>query len=219
MDPPISNQASTPRLPLPRITKACSACSRQKLRCDGSKPCTRCVNSGLGDDCQFLPSMRGKTRKRRKTMGKATEEPSPGSDMHPSDSIQNDAHRRMWERSNGLTALGASNSTLWTSTPVRGRSPASAAIPLEGSVPAQVLRRRSSTVDKLTSTLPLPGDSHNPLSVLVELSDSAQYLHDSSDVRSADTRDGHDEDQYYAPLERTLKEEAPHIMSLINPHE
>jgi len=143
-------------------------------------------------------------------MPQATEELSPDDSIS---SLQHDTHRRMWERSKCLTTSGQSNSALWSATPVRGRSP-------QPTLPDNFgASRLSSTVNKLTSTLPLPGDGHNPLSVLVELSDSAQYIREGGDVLSASAKEVPEEAEYYAPLERTLKEEAPHIMSLINPHE
>jgi hypothetical protein len=74
-------------------------------------------------------------------------------------------------------------------------------------------------MDKLTSTLPLPGDSHNPLSVLVELSEVALADLEGSSGSMRGETGKLEEEQYYAPLERTLKEEAPHIMSFINTHE
>lgn len=54
MDPPRS-----------RTSRACSSCNRQKLRCDGGKPCTRCINHAISERCEYLPSLRGKTRKRK----------------------------------------------------------------------------------------------------------------------------------------------------------
>jgi hypothetical protein len=85
------------------------------------------------------------------------------------------------------------------------------------------------TIDKLT-TLPLPGDAHNPLAVLAEASATANPDSGGSptDIVSVVGTAGtgrtngpgeKEEGGYYAPLDRTLKDEAPHIMSLINVHE
>jgi hypothetical protein len=95
-------------------------------------------------------------------------------------------------------------------------------------------------VEKLTPTLPLPGDAHNPLAVLVELSEVTPPPEDAEVQDRAMAGDGGDpniaragplgrhgstsgrakeEDGYYAPFTMTLRDEAPHIMSLINTHE
>jgi len=83
--------------------------------------------------------------------------------------------------------------------------------------------QRTSILDRVTTTLPLDGDADNPLSVLVELSVAASsvYPHvtSSSSLRRPDFARHREGDDYYAPLERTLKEEAPHIMAFINTHE
>jgi hypothetical protein len=73
------------------------------------------------------------------------------------------------------------------------------------------------SVDKLT-TLPLPGDVHNPLAVLAEASSTTKTFDPNSPVVGLHEKEGEDKG-YYAPLERVLKDEAPHIMSRIDVHE
>lgn len=83
------------------------------------------------------------------------------------------------------------------------------------------------------TTLPFPGDAHNPLGVLAEASASAGNV-GTKDVPSpspfqptggpgSPSNDGPVDDEhaegYYIPLERVLKKDAPHIMSLISVHE
>ncbi|KAL1408026.1 hypothetical protein Q8F55_004823 [Vanrija albida] len=48
-----------------RASRACSSCNRQKLRCDGQNPCGRCIGLGQAKVCEYLPSLRGKTRKKK----------------------------------------------------------------------------------------------------------------------------------------------------------
>ncbi len=36
-----------------------------QLRCDGHHPCARCVRTGKPGECVFLPSMRGKTKRKK----------------------------------------------------------------------------------------------------------------------------------------------------------
>lgn len=68
--------------------------------------------------------------------------------------------------------------------------------------------------DKLT-TLPLPGDGHNPLAVLAEASMGLEQDAASPGIKR-DAGEERKEESYYAPLERTLKDEAPHIMRFLS---
>ena len=282
----------------PRIAKACRPCGQQKLRCDGATPCSRCVSLECTDTCVYLPSLRGKTRKKRvdrerEAAAKAAAEAEPrghaaaGIDErrsmsrgHVRDEERNtdehatipdtgtewnsEPHRRFWDRSQQLAESGARNSSLWrdkedaadTGRTVgldhmedRGRRrtnsgtaehPARVSSRGNGTdrtTSPEIQRRKSAAVDKLTTTLPLPGDAHNPLAVLVELSEVTPPVDEDAEggtsgtspgghaVHSGPVRLGHPmigqakEEGYYAPLQRTLKDEAPHIMSLINTHE
>ena len=348
----------TPPAARPRISKACAPCGRQKLKCEGGAPCARCVTLECAETCVYLPSLRGKTRKKRADREReATEKaaaaaaaalaadheqaqpraqcgsqadgsgvhahmaiPASGVSMGPVDGVSlglqhrshsperlqdlplgdhdapmiptkkgseltSEPHRRFWDRGHALAASGARNSALWrdqddahtlmhlqsghvpslgTATDagwnrtrtqtnivgsgvVRSRSRGS-----ERSPELDTHRSKSAAIDKLTSTLPLPGDTHNPLAVLVELSEVTPPMSVAGDADdgsrdqrgdvSAPRRQSHDqsqsadgrgvssergvtwlesgtEDGYYAPLLRTLKDEAPHVMSLINTHE
>lgn len=208
----------------PRIAKACSACSRQKLRCDGAQPCTRCVTLGTGDQCVYLPSMRGKIKRRKvrpPPNAPKIDSPIPGGDT--AENRKQDPNRQVWERSRELhDGAGARNSTLWDSSraEVSGRRDEHTSGQRD-SPGCRLLARRSSesTLDKLTTTLPLPGDAHNPLSVLVEMSEAQTSEPTPTHQGATVVKRQNEEDVYYAPLERTLKEEAPHIMALINTHE
>lgn len=169
-----------------RIAKACSACSRQKLRCDGANPCARCQSIG-GVECVYLPSMRGKIKRKRKQ-------------IVPLEDMTQPVRGDQWQSKESKCfndALFPSQSDAYT--------------PMSGSAASPVTK---TSLDKLTTTLPLDGDAHNPLAVLVELSEAA-----SDRAFATGRRRQREEDEYYAPLERTLKEEAPQIMSLINAHE
>lgn len=250
---------------------------------------------GCEEECEYLPSMRGKTRKRkadriaeeqeraRKEGGggrKGSTGDGAGVEEDRSDHVflASDSHRRLWERSKALSGgSGPRNSALWDSEqdeldddsePSRGRDKERSSIRGGASISpvastsstsrAELLnrrdsrpeskRKRSAAMDQLTSTLPLPGDTHNPLAVLVELSEVTPPLEVSDEGEEQSRQNGAEagivdeavsasqsaaeggkrkqssggqgeEDEYYAPIERTLKDEAPHIMSLINIHE
>ncbi|WOO78104.1 Xylanolytic transcriptional activator xlnR [Vanrija pseudolonga] len=69
--PALSTTTTTPTAAVPivkpklRASRACSSCNRQKLRCDGQNPCGRCIGLGQAKVCEYLPSLRGKTRKKK----------------------------------------------------------------------------------------------------------------------------------------------------------
>jgi hypothetical protein len=109
----------------------------------------------------------------------------------------------LWQKENKLADTVPRNSTLWADDR-RPPSPSS-----------NIGQSPRMSVDKLT-TLPLPGDVHNPLSVLAEA--SANPVDPRSPVAGLKGKEAEDKG-YYAPLERVLKDEAPHIMSRINVHE
>ncbi|SPJ73614.1 related to transcriptional activator Mut3p [Fusarium torulosum] len=46
-----------------RCAEACESCKRRKQRCDGRRPCARCIKRGLGHEChepQSIPSLGGR---------------------------------------------------------------------------------------------------------------------------------------------------------------
>lgn len=186
----------------PRTARACSSCNKQKLRCDGKKPCSRCAGLGVQETCEYLPSLRGKTRKRKADKDK---ERVPDGNEILHGKRNRGEYFDMWQKENALATTVARNSTLWKDD----RRPVS---------PSQIigLSPRMS-VDKLT-TLPLPGDAHNPLAVLAEASSATHTFDAKSPVTKMAGNEGEDKG-YYAPLERVLKDEAPHIMSRIDVHE
>lgn len=67
--PPALSTTASPAVPIVkpklRASRACSSCNRQKLRCDGQNPCGRCIGLGQAKVCEYLPSLRGKTRKKK----------------------------------------------------------------------------------------------------------------------------------------------------------
>jgi len=184
----------------PRTARACSSCNRQKLRCDGARPCSRCAGLGIQTSCEYLPSLRGKTRKRKADRDKeqAGNEILNGK-RNPGENFE------LWQKENALATTVARNSTLWA----KERRPPSPS--------ANISTSPRMSVDKLT-TLPLPGDVHNPLAVLAEASSTTNVYDPKSPIVGLKGKEGEDRG-YYAPLERVLKDEAPHIMSRIDVHE
>ena len=221
-----------------RTARACSSCNRQKLRCSGDKPCARCVSLKIEDDCEYLPSLRGKTRKRRdkddgnkrrREDGDSSSSPDarPPGGPHQLLPHEMDNNMAMWKRDASISHHGPAISTLWgldpppknpiTLPPQPPSSYGSPMRPPSGIIPHTNNVHNRSQLEKLT-TLPLPGDSHNPLAVLAEASATAKSDNGvNSPEESNKARDP--EEAYYAPLERSFKDEAPHIMSFIKVHE
>jgi len=118
-------------------------------------------------------------------------------------------NHNLWTNGETGHPLGASSST--TNGPSRRRS--------VSSIGHDILPDRY-------TTLPYPGDAHNPLGVLAEASASAgnakEGITDQSPFQPTGgpgDRPGPEEggfNGYYVPLERVLKKDAPHIMSLIS---
>lgn len=127
----------------------------------------------------------------------------------------------MWYKSSALARYGPRNSAIWADD---GGSPE----PEPGVSPMSVLsghsQRSGDRPPEGLTTLPLPGDLHNPLAVLAQASATAEDRDGSvenenlipavSEDKKSDERRG-----YYAPLANIPKDEAPHVMSLINVHE
>ncbi|WWC61506.1 uncharacterized protein I303_104090 [Kwoniella dejecticola CBS 10117] len=146
-----------------------------------------------------------------------------------------------WKKNSSVAEIAPRNSSIWSKTPItvqeiqhsingkRRRThdldeggnivPRTSTIRHAGSAQDQ---QSTDVADKLTS-LPLPGD-RNPLAVLAEA--SATVSASASDESASDSRQSYgaypdgpsrrDRDAYYAPLHRTLKDEAPHIMTFIS---
>jgi len=219
---PIASTSKTTEadtLPKPRTSRACSSCNRQKLRCDGAHPCVRCVSLKIIDSCEYLPSLRGKTRKRKsKVDGEDDEQPHRARSLDRAGrEDQVDSRLSMWKRDNSFQEYGPTNTALWG----QGHPPLNQHLPSFSASPAQPSPTTGHLTEKLT-TLPLPGDAHNPLAVLAEASATAHSDHDvtsphvmmpSKEVKAEEAGG------YYMPLERVLKDEAPHIMSYIKVHE
>ena len=107
----------------------------------------------------------------------------------------------MWKQDEALSQTGPRTWAIW------GRED-------EQSPPGSTDEFTSgNTVERLT-TLPLPGDPHNPLTVLAEAS-SGDPDGDAPQTagRPAGTKG------YYAPMEMKPVEDAPHIMSIISVQE
>ncbi len=260
---PPSSSHHDPRVPRPRTARACSACNRIKLKCDGGLPCNRCVLVGEPLQCEYLPSLRGKTRKRK---GQPTSHSSPprrteessdsqatGPMLSPDSNAIDSAPARdfeNWRKDGELKRTGPLNSALWktssedggeeieVTTDERRRMQHSSSFSMHHGQPNST-RSKPAIVplsDNLT-TLPLPGDAHNPLSVLAEASATADADEASNSPLQAKTgraasfaaagkgKEHHPSTGrlhlggYYTRLDRESKDEAPHIMSYINVHE
>lgn len=136
----------------------------------------------------------------------------------------------MWHKDSALASHGPRNSAIWRDAPSPefelGLSPMSV---LSGQ-----LQHKERMPENL-ATLPLPGDLHNPLAVLVQASAAAEGGRESGDGQVGDEACQHDVETgveqgdhngegeerrgYYAPLSLMPKDEAPHMLSLINVHE
>ena len=55
------------------ISRACSLCKRDHKACNGARPCSRCVSSGLSDKCEdVVLKTRGRPRKKRMVDGSSS---------------------------------------------------------------------------------------------------------------------------------------------------
>ncbi|KAI0188717.1 hypothetical protein EV127DRAFT_115600 [Xylaria flabelliformis] len=61
------------------ITKACEVCRKAKLRCDGGKPCERCVAKNRHTDCEYRLRSRIRKHARRAESHAGSEDTSPAS--------------------------------------------------------------------------------------------------------------------------------------------
>jgi hypothetical protein len=249
------------RGPRVRIAKACMPCRKVKLKCYGGHPCARCSALKFPlDTCVFPPSQRGKTRRTKaeieaeRSMSGVEGTPPQTSRIQGREHHQWDEGRTMrnmkedfakWKHDEDLTVNGPRNENLWrghaNAGPSDSRGPpypphpagTSSALnrhfPLESS--ARTVEDDDLVPDKYT-TLPFPGDAHNPLGVLAEASASAgrsgsnglpspSPFQPTGGPGSKPVSNDGDEGEsttrgYYIPLERVLKRDAPHIMSLIS---
>lgn len=212
-----------------RITRACGSCSRQKVRCDGGHPCGRCTALKQPEACEYRPSMRGKTRKRKtRPRQNGINEEEEDVDRRPTgdrlggdvvrDNEERERHYASWKRTNSLCEQGIPNTAVWGDATKREN----AGLPIPAADPALALNHR-------LTTLPLPGDAPNPLAMLAEASASAQAaqasppgatLAASSLLGAPPSRSTAHQDEstdaYYAPFQKRLKDDAPHIMTLIS---
>ncbi|OCF34433.1 hypothetical protein I316_03947 [Kwoniella heveanensis BCC8398] len=157
-----------------------------------------------------------------------------------------DSDYQRWKRSRLLPEYGPRNSIIWrtdgnrmedthparSSTSDLSNTTALSRLPHElissssfgnGSAPESSPSSEKSSIpaihiaDRLT-TLPLPGD-RNPLAVLAEASADVSGQEGHSSLSNATPQRYHGsklEEGYYEPVERELKDEAPHIMALIS---
>ena len=230
-----SSPNGSSKRPKARTARACSSCNRQKLRCSGDIPCARCVSLKISDTCEYLPSLRGKTRKRRdRDDGSKRRREDGDSSMSPDGRPPGGPHQllphemdnnmAMWKRDASLSHHGPQISALWGLDPppknpitLPPQPPSSYGSPLRPPPNLHSNAQNRSQPEKLT-TLPLPGDSHNPLAVLAEASATAKSDNGVNSPEESKTA-REPEEAYYAPLERRFKDEAPHIMSFIKVHE
>lgn len=208
----------------PRASRACASCNRQKLRCDGGRPCTRCTTSGLEESCEYLPSLRGKTRRKKTETERIAKRKERAAEESESERLGSSSRARgdpgssagdQSRRPSDLWGLQAPPDQVIKRQPSPIPAVKTSAINLLSSEPTSSTRW-SEPPEKLT-TLPLPGDSHNPLAVLAEASASA--LPEQGAAASAGQRQRSTSatrvEGYYAPLERPRIMEAPHIMNYI----
>lgn len=153
-----------------------------------------------------------------------------------------------WKHDEELVNTGPRNANLWHN-PIEaiGSVPSSSRNPTQQATTSRTnnqhfispssltLGLETDTIPDRYTTLPFPGDAHNPLGVLAEASASADNA-GGKDVPSpspfqptggpgsrpaseAGKGDDRESRGYYVPLERVLKNDAPHIMALISVHE
>ena len=60
-----ATSSSRPRKKMHRPMKACVPCSKSKLKCDGERPCARCVQRGSADHCTTRSSGAGEEEEKR----------------------------------------------------------------------------------------------------------------------------------------------------------
>lgn len=169
--------------------------------------------------------MRGKTRKRKAQAPPAASPTTSSSDKRsrPTAGGTQQPEYALWHKNSALAVNGPRNSAIWAeddhdqpddSTHPAGVSPVTQ---LSGGGAAH---RERDIADRLTTTLPLPGDIHNPLAVLAQASATASGEEQPNPESDDGVAVGGEQERgYYAPLDRVLKDEAPHIMSLIDVHE
>lgn len=149
-----------------------------------------------------------------------------------------------WKHDEDLTVNGPRNASLWRNVDSFSRGTAGPRSPPRASTSALKHQFTSSSAlgldndidDNLVpdryTTLPFPGDAHNPLGVLAEASATAgkttsdglpspspfQPTGGPGTRPESEERDQAEQSSrgYYTPLERVLKRDAPHIMSLIS---
>lgn len=147
-----------------------------------------------------------------------------------------------WKHDEELVNSGPRNANLWHNPAEHRKSTSSSRLPgakhaatsANTCISPSSLGLDNDPIPDRYTTLPFPGDAHNPLGVLAEASASAGNV-GTKDVPSPspfqptggpgsrpvseDGNGGEDSQGYYIPLERVLKKDAPHIMSLISVHE
>jgi hypothetical protein len=140
-----------------------------------------------------------------------------------------------WKHDEALTMNGPRNSNIWYDEKqahdgLSGQMGLSTRIHDPSFTSPSGSAHKGDLVPDRYTTLPFPGDAHNPLGVLAEASASAGKTRDDNHAHPSPFQptggpgarigsEGDDEDLgsrgYYVPLERVLKNDAPHIMSLI----
>ncbi|KAK4687227.1 hypothetical protein P7C73_g2891, partial [Tremellales sp. Uapishka_1] len=141
-----------------------------------------------------------------------------------SDAAESSLMFSTWKQESSIASTGPTNSALWGQQ--KGRSRSSCGRLGEAIQGSPSTRPAYHPDTDILTTLPLPGDAHNPLALLAEASATSLFEEDPplTDDRAGRSQKGRDHDgrsrgHYYAPLERSLKDEAPHIMSRINVQE
>lgn len=87
--------------PRVRISKACVGCRKVKLKCNGKQPCSRCSALHMEPECDYTPSLRGKTRRRRSDRSRSGAQDSGNGEGAPGRLVSRPTQRPLGEPSTG----------------------------------------------------------------------------------------------------------------------
>jgi hypothetical protein len=186
------------------------------------------------DDSAQLPTLERSSQKRPRS--RLSREPeNQGLDRRQWDqgwtmsSMKGDFEK--WKDYEEQTVNGPRNHSLWSNGELDHSKPRGP-VAISSTSNSQSFRPPSTSslghdiVPDRYTTLPYPGDAHNPLGVLAEASATAGIADEGNISPSPFQPTGGPGDRpdpeegelngYYVPLERVLKKDAPHIMSLIS---
>jgi hypothetical protein len=147
------------------------------------------------DECEFLPSLRGKIKRSKKVVTAPEEgNSSLGRNVETLNSQREVDYARWKQDDCTATALPSLTRLVEEAGAQEERSQVVGHSPEVGGL----------------STLPMPGDAPNPLAALAQA---------SADLRAESSYVGDGREIFYAPVARVLKDDAPHILTLISVQE